>query len=350
MDHFLATLRKEQTPVTKTNNVFYLDKDISPGHFTPRLDSSLKRKSTKKSKSRAKTGRSIQKQSFHNSTTKPSNSPYKMLLEKFKGVKANRGYKTKHDYSSRRVSGNVSHSPNKIFKASSRSNSRNKKSKATSTLTRWLQKLLESHSEKTKQRNVIDYFIYAIYTILADTNKTRERISSCVPFLRIIREMYPGLITDMYRDPKDEAQKYFNIELYSKCLIAIKMPIHKRIAKEKLRLSYEINEMLEHVYDLFLHIANDLAPVNFQSVTKGCQKTIAKFSKKLKEMIKHKGDFYLPKSRSRSKDVSPLRPSQHQTSEFSGVFDNKLDDDAKAYSSNEIVINDNSGELKAMST
>lgn len=52
------------------------------------------------------------------------------------------------------------------------------KTKSTSSLTKWLQRLLESHSKKTKERNVIDYFIYAIYTVLADTKKTRERIIS----------------------------------------------------------------------------------------------------------------------------------------------------------------------------
>jgi hypothetical protein len=83
----------------------------------------------------------------------------------------------------------------------------------------------------------------------------------------------------MHKDPKEEVERYYNIELYSKCLIAIKMPIHKRIAKEKLRKSYDINEMLDHVYDLFQHIGKHLANVNFRSVTKGCQKTIAKFSK-----------------------------------------------------------------------
>jgi hypothetical protein len=40
------------------------------------------------------------------------------------------------------------------------------------------------------------------------------------------------------------------------------MPIHKRIAKEKLRKSYDINEMLDHLYDLFQHIGQDLTPVN----------------------------------------------------------------------------------------
>ena len=52
------------------------------------------------------------------------------------------------------------------------------KAKPTSCLTKWLQRLLEFHSKKTKERNVIDYFIYAIYTVLADTKKTRERVIS----------------------------------------------------------------------------------------------------------------------------------------------------------------------------
>jgi hypothetical protein len=162
--------------------------------------------------------------------------------------------------------------------------------------------------------------------------------------------MYPGLIQELYKNPKDDIQKYYNIELYSKCLIAIKMPIHKRIAKEKLRKSYDINEMLDHLYDLFSHIGRDLAPTNFQSVTKGCQKTIVKFSKKLKEMIKQKGDFYLPKSTSRSRDISPQTTSQKREFEGSGVTDPKLEIDMNMYSSNEIVINDNLEASKAMST
>lgn len=81
--------------------------------------------------------------------------------------------------------------------------------------------------------------------------------------------MYPGAVGSFYRNPNDEFQRFYNIDLYSKLLIAIEMPIHKRIAKEKLRKTYEINEMLDHVYDLFLHIGKDIAPVQFQSVTKG---------------------------------------------------------------------------------
>lgn len=105
----------------------------------------------------------------------------------------------------------------------------------------------------------------------------------------------------MYSNPADDSQKFYNMQLYHKCLIAVEMPLHKRITKEKLRMSYDLNEMLDHVYDLFLHIAKDLAPVQFASISKGCSKTIGKFSKKLKEMIKTKGDFYFPKSR----EVSP---------------------------------------------
>jgi hypothetical protein len=214
------------------------------------------------------------------------------------------------------------------------------KAKTPSTLTKLLQTLLETHGEKTKQRNIIDYFIYAIYTVLADTNNTRDRISSWVPFLRILRETYPGLISHMYKDPKDEVQRFYNIELYSKWQITIKMPIHKRIAKEKLRKTYDINEMLDHLYDLFQHIGKDLVNVSFKSITKGWQKTIVKFSNKLKEMIKHKGDFYLPKSRSRSKDIAPnLEEIKKYKTNFSNISEPKNEEDAKTISSNEIIIN-----------
>jgi hypothetical protein len=47
------------------------------------------------------------------------------------------------------------------------------------------------------------------------------------------------------------------------------MPIHKRIAKEKLRKTYDINEMLDHLYDLFQYIGKDLVNVSFKSITKG---------------------------------------------------------------------------------
>lgn len=122
------------------------------------------------------------------------------------------------------------------------------------------------------------------------------------------------------------------------------MPIHKRIAKEKLRVSYDINEILDHVYDLFQHVGKELAPVNYQSVTRGCQKTIQKFSKKLKEMIKVKGDFYLPKSRSRSRNASR---GGKRDSEAIGVYESK-DIDMKPFASNEITINPRNEESKTM--
>lgn len=118
------------------------------------------------------------------------------------------------------------------------------------------------------------------------------------------------------------------------------MPIHKRIAKEKLRKTYDINEMLDHLYDLFIHIGKDIAPVHFQSITKGSQKTIAKFSKKLKEMIKQKGDFYLPKSRSHSRDASPNVPLKKQSPETVSHTESNLNNKATEYNSNEIVIHE----------
>ena len=96
--------------------------------------------------------------------------------------------------------------------------------------------------------------------------------------------MYPNLISKFYRNPVDDMQKLYNIQLYCKWLISIEMPIHKRIAMEKIRPSYNISEMLDHIYELFQHIAKDLAPVQFPSISKGWQKTIDKFSKKLKEV------------------------------------------------------------------
>lgn len=116
------------------------------------------------------------------------------------------------------------------------------------------------------------------------------------------------------------------------------MPIHKRIAKEKFRKSYDINEMLDHLFDLFHHIGKDLTNANFTSVTKGCKKTIMKFSKKLKNMIKTKGDFYLPESRSRSKGISPS-PDDRKGSINTAISEVKSNNDALEYKSNEIVMN-----------
>lgn len=67
-------------------------------------------------------------------------------------------------------------------------------------------------------------------------------------------------------------------------------------------------------------------------------------------MIKEKGDFYLPKSRSRSKDTSPPPELNQYKSGFSNVFESKTEEDAKAYSSNEIVINEHMEESKAISS
>jgi hypothetical protein len=68
-------------------------------------------------------------------------------------------------------------------------------------------------------------------------------------------------------------------------------------------------------------------------------------------MIKEKGDFYLPKSRSRSKDISPPPDEFNQyKSGFSNIFDSKNEEDAKAYSSNEIMINEHMEESKAISS
>ena len=101
------------------------------------------------------------------------------MIDKFKNAKKTGVYADRYHYSNKKKVVKTSYSPKRILKTSKRSNSRQKsKPKQTSALTKWLQRLLESHSEKTKQRNVIDYFIYAIYTVLADTKKTRERIIS----------------------------------------------------------------------------------------------------------------------------------------------------------------------------
>lgn len=183
--------------------------------------------------------------------------------------------------------------------------------------------------------------------MLADTKKTRERIVTCTPFLRIIREMYPGLITKMHKDPKTELERYYNIELYHKCQIAIKLPIHKRLAKEKFRKTYEINEMLDHLFDLFQLIGKKLASANFPSVTKGCQKTIAKFSKKLKNMIKHKGDFYLPKSNSGSKERSEINETSFSQPRKQSILTHTTDQNETI--TNEINIqSSNAEEVKAI--
>ena len=120
------------------------------------------------------------------------------------------------------------------------------------------------------------------------------------------------------------------------------MPIHKRIPKEKLRKTYEVTEMLDHVYDLFLHIAKDIAPVSYQSVTKGCQKTITKFSKKLKDMIQTKGDFYFPKSR----DVSPINSQNRPSQANNSINIDTTADNYNSANSNEIVINQSLEETK----
>ena len=164
------------TPPT-SSNLFYMEKDVSPHTLTPTLRQHQKKSPQRKSKNGMRSSRGGQKPQFHNATTNKSPSPYKILLDKFKGAKASRANRTKGSYASGNKA-NRSHSPYSSYKPNSRSESKHKKQKTTSTLTRWLQKLLESHSEKTKQRNVIDYFIYAIYTVLADTNRTRDRISS----------------------------------------------------------------------------------------------------------------------------------------------------------------------------
>jgi hypothetical protein len=68
-------------------------------------------------------------------------------------------------------------------------------------------------------------------------------------------------------------------------------------------------------------------------------------------MIKHKGDFYLPKSRSRSKDIAPtLEEIKKYKTDFSNISEPKNEEDTKTISSNEIVINDTYEESKAIST
>lgn len=280
MDRVHTSHSKEKKRSATKGIVNISTHDSANQHLTPRLWDKIKSSAQKKTKH--KESRNV-KQKINATAGPTTNSPYEILLKKFKNNKE-LSSKPKGNFSSRMGVDTKSHSPNKIFRKSSRSNSKTKKKKTTSSLTKWLQKLLESHSKKSKERNVIDYFIYAIYTVLADTKKTRERISSCVPFLRIIREMYPNLISHFYRNPCDEMQKFYNIQLYLKWLISIEVPIHKRIVKEKLKPSYEINEMLDHIYDLFQHIAKDLAPIQVSSISKGWQKTIEKFSKKLKDV------------------------------------------------------------------
>ena len=120
------------------------------------------------------------------------------------------------------------------------------------------------------------------------------------------------------------------------------MPIHKRIAKEKLRSSYEIHEMLDHVYDLFQHIAKDITSCTFPSITKGCQKTIHKFSKKLKDMIKSKGDFYFPKSR----DVSPINTQNRPSKMTQSLGIDSTLDNYNSVNSNDIIVTHNNEEAK----
>ena len=143
----------------------------------------------------------------------------------------------------------------------------------------------------------------------------------------------------MYREPKDEKERLYNIDLYNKCLIAIKMPIHKRMEKEKFRKNYDINEMLDHLFDLFHLIGKELASANFSSITKNCQKTIMKFSKKLKHMIKKNGDFYLPRSRSPSKENSRSQNSRKQSFGTMNMADSKIYNNDMINNSNEVVMN-----------
>ena len=165
-------MRKNGSISTKP---YFIDEEITVSNYTPRIVST-KNKTAKKKKSKVRP-KATQNKKFLTSQLKTSRSPYRHLLDKFKNSHFSKPAKSKPSYSARGNAENRSNTPSKIFKHSVRGLSKSKP-KSTSTLTRWLQRLLESHANKTRDRNVIDYFIYAIYTILADTDKTRERISS----------------------------------------------------------------------------------------------------------------------------------------------------------------------------
>ena len=162
-------------PIRSYKNNLSIDEEMGFESSTPKL-AHPKSKYLKKRRNKLK-GKTGNKQKLTPYGGNTSHSPYKYLLEKFKNSSLNKPNRTKMGYTARIASDIRAQSPKKIFKNGTRAGSKSKQ-KTTSALTRWLQKLLDSHGQKTKERNIIDYFIYAIYTVLADSQKTRDRISS----------------------------------------------------------------------------------------------------------------------------------------------------------------------------
>jgi hypothetical protein len=71
---------------------------------------------------------------------------------------------------------------------------------------------------------------------------------------------------------------------------------------------------------------------------KGAKKLLLSSVNKLKDMIRQKGDFYLPKSRSHSRDASPNMQFKMGSPDVVKPSESKNDHKSKEYSSNEIVI------------